>query len=351
MSIQQAPRLAEKPVELPALPEPLSVAPVAADTWLDWLNRVPHIMLAAETGGGKTTTALHLIAPRLANGETVYIIDPNASGWGGLPSVGGGEDWRAVGAAMEAVIALYTERQQERARALVATQRELPHDAFGRLTVIVDEAYMAKQALDTGKESIWRRFVPILGSGARKVGISVVLLTQTVNVEDIGLSAPLRENYTRLALDSAAARKLIMAEEPDRARKAALLGALAGLKFPAVTERDGQCVLLDRSGFDRTPNVGRYAGQVWVPEVFTGSAGRPSVCGQPGDVSGLPSALEPNRRTDGADWDAEQYKTTMVLSLKRAGRNREQIRQELRDVGMGLDNDEYRAILASAGLG
>ena len=52
--------------------------------------------------------------------------------------------------------------------------------------------------------------MPILESEARKVGMCVALLTQTVNVEDIGLSAPLRENYTRLALGSAAVRKLII---------------------------------------------------------------------------------------------------------------------------------------------
>lgn len=267
LSTQSNPPARAEKVEAPALPDAgADVAAIPSAVWLSWFDRVPHVMLAAETGGGKTTTALHILAPRLRAGEACYIIDPNASGWGGIPSVGGGEDWDAVSGAMGAVIRLYGERQQARAEALQGTGRELPHDHFPRLTVILDEAYMAKQALDTGKDSIWRRFVPILGSGARKVGISVILLTQTANVEDIGLSAPLRENYTRLALDSGAARKFIQLEEPDRKRKEALLAALSGVSFPAVAERNGQIVILDRSDLDKSPALPRDV-QAWQPVI------------------------------------------------------------------------------------
>lgn len=265
LSTLSAPGGKTEKVETLALPDAgPDVNAIPSAVWLSWFDRVPHVMLAAETGGGKTTTALHILAPRLRAGEACYIIDPNASGWGGIPSVGGGEDWDAVSGAMGAVIRLYGERQQARAEALQTSGRELPHDHFPRLTVILDEAYMAKQALDTGKDSIWRRFVPILGSGARKVGISVILLTQTANVEDIGLSAPLRENYTRLALDSGAARKFIQMEEPDRKRKEALLAALSGVSFPAVAERNGQIVILDRSDLDKAPSLPRDV-QAWQP--------------------------------------------------------------------------------------
>lgn len=247
----------------PAQIAPPEVQPIPSATWLRWIEAAPHVMLAAETGGGKTTTALHLLAPRLASGESCFIIDPHASEWGGLPSIGGGEDWRAVADAMEAIISLYAARQQARATSLVEARRELPADHFGRLTVVVDEAFLAKQALDSGKESIWRRFVPVMGSGARKIGISLILLTQTANVEDIGLSTPLRENYTRIALDTSAARKLIIAEEPSRARREQLLSVLGGVRWPAVAEHAGQIELLDRSDLAATPSLDRYARQVW----------------------------------------------------------------------------------------
>lgn len=255
---------APKPAE-PAQLAPPEVQPIPSTTWLRWIEAAPHAMLAAETGAGKTTTALHLLAPRLASGESCFIIDPHASEWGGLPSIGGGEDWRAVADAMEAIISLYAARQQARATSLVEARRELPADHFGRLTVVVDEAFLAKQALDSGRESIWRRFVPVMGSGARKIGISLILLTQTANVEDIGLSTPLRENYTRIALDTSAARKLIIAEEPSRARREQLLAALGGVRWPAVAEHAGQIELLDRSDLAATPSLDRYARQVWLP--------------------------------------------------------------------------------------
>lgn len=241
------------------------IAPVPSSTWLHWIGQTPHVMLAAETGGGKTTLALWLLASRLGAGEQAFIIDPHASAWGGLASVGAGEDWAAVGQAMQAVIALYAQRQQARARALIDRHIELPSDHFGRLTVVLDEAYLTKSALDTGKASIWRQFVPILGSGARKIGMSCVLITQTANVEDIGLSAPLRENYTRIALDASAIRKLIVAEEPSKARRDALMAAIGGVAWPAATERYGQIEILDRSDLAETPDLSRYADRIWQP--------------------------------------------------------------------------------------
>lgn len=255
--------LADTPV--PATP--IDTTPIAPATWLAWLNRVPHVMLAAETGGGKTTLATHILASRLADVRAMaYIIDPGASGWGGLPSVGGGEDWASVKQAMTNVIALYQFRQKKRAEYLLKTDQELSHDYFAPLTVVMDEAYLAKLELGKGKGNIWDRFVPVLGSGARKVGISVILLTQTANVEDLAISGPLRENYTRIALDSGAARKFLEREEPDKARRVALLQAMQGQAYPAVTEQQGRCVLLDRTGLDQLPNLRGQASRTWQPK-------------------------------------------------------------------------------------
>lgn len=266
LSTQSVTGMHQTAQDAPKLPTPIDVTPVPSQTWLTWLNRVPHVMLAAETGGGKTTLATHIVRARLDDPRaSVYIIDPGASGWGGLPSVGGGEDWQAIKQAMINVIGLYMGRQKERAVKLEATGYELPHDFFPPLTVVLDEAFLAKLNLGSGKSNIWDRFVPVLGSGARKVGISVILLTQTANVEDLAISGPLRENYTRIALDPGAAVKFIQKTETDPTRKKALLDALQGQSYPAVTEQNGRCLLLDRSGMDLLPNMRGFVTRAWQP--------------------------------------------------------------------------------------
>lgn len=246
-------------VDSPAEPEP-----IPAETWIGWVDEVPHVMLAAETGAGKTTTAMHIVAPRIAAKEPIYIIDPHAGDWAGVPSVGGGENWQIVAAALRAVIDEYQDRQQERAEYRAMHGRECPIDYFPRLTVVLDEAFLVRSALDVGgRGSVWRQFVPVLGSGARKVRISLVLLTQSANVEDLGISGQLRENYTRIGLDISTCRKLLRDEESNPARRAALSARLVGVSYPAVIERHGQCEILDRSTLAATPSIAQPA--LWAP--------------------------------------------------------------------------------------
>lgn len=238
----------------------------APDEWLQWIDRTPHVLLAAETGGGKSTTAKAILAPRIEAGEVAYIIDPHSSDWLGLPSVGGGENWSDVQMGMDAVFDEYQRRLDEREAHKKQTGLELPVSHFGRLTVLLDEANTTKANIDTGSKKVsnpWRRFVQVLGSGARKVNISVLLLAQSANVEDIGLSAPMRENFTRIALDSGAARKLITQEEPDSQRRQLLFAALADRQYPAVCEYRGRVYLLDRTGLDKVSTPANAQKAIW----------------------------------------------------------------------------------------
>lgn len=255
-SINQYSPTLQAPKDAPALPAPaLEVAPVAPDVWLGWVDTQPHVILAAETGGGKTTTAKAILAPRIAAGEQVFIIDPHADAWFDLPTAGGGENWAEVRSAIEAVTAEYQRRMDARKQYHASTGRALDVAEWTRLTVLLDEANITKINLDTadrrGAVTPWQQFAHVLGSGARKVRISIVLLCQSANVEDLGLSGPMRENFLRIALDSGAARKLIDADEKGAERKKALHGALAGRTYPAVCEYQGQVHLLDRTGLDK----------------------------------------------------------------------------------------------------
>lgn len=365
----------------PALPAPSSpgVVPVPAREWLEWVNSEPHVLLAGSTGSGKTTTAKHIIAPRLAAGEHIFVIDPHSSEWYDLPSVGGGEDWQTVRQALAAVIAEYRGRLAERDRYRRETGKELSARDFARLTVLVDEALIVRLKNDRrerGRESLWSGFADVLGSGARKVNISLVMLTQSALVKDLNISTALRENFTVLALDHNAATELVDAEERVRANREPYYEALAGLAYPAVVARRGRVYLADRTGLDRAPDVGSVAHLAWPgwdyerDEPVARATIDARTDGRTDGDAALKAleALFSDGRTDGrgdapeldtatrrngyeAPVDREAARVAVVRRLKAAGRNREEIRGALAANGLGgLSNDEYGELLRRCGL-
>lgn len=234
-----------------------SIKPIKPDVWLTWIDKQPHILLAGATGKGKTVTAKPIIAPRIANGEQILIIDPHADYWFGLDVVGGGENWEEIKSAIQQVADEYKSRQMAREVWRREKHESMPVNAFKRLTVFMDEGYLT--CLNTsdapkGKLSTWEQFSEVLTSGARKVNINCVMLSQTANVEDLGISGPLRENFTRIAVDVRAIKLMISKEETDPSRKLKLYDTLIGMEYPATTVVDASVVLLDRTGLDQVPD-------------------------------------------------------------------------------------------------
>lgn len=286
---------------------------VPPSTWLRWVNEQPHVILAAKTGGGKSTTAKAILAPRIAAGEDVFVVDPHSSEWFDMPSVGDGEDWPAVTAALETVHDEYQRRLRERAEYKQRTGRELPKTHFKRLTVLLDEANITQANIDKverkGEVSPWERFTKTLGSGSRKVNISVVLLAQSVLCEDLGINGSMRANFTVLALDPKTI--VTMLKGQPKARIDALRPLVQGRKFPATMEYDGQVYALDRSSMDRTstisaahcawakgygsvPSSYRDEGDDELLAMLTESLEGPKV--PPADVWGAPTSPEPTSR-------------------------------------------------------
>lgn len=238
--------------ELPALPAPVDVT-MPLDSWLRWVDEQPHVLLSGRTKAGKTHTATALLARRLRASEMVYIIDPHSSAWLGLPTVGfvgmradGKPDTAALNAALLAVASEYISRMRARDEHKNATGTELPHDHFGRVTILIDEANYIADVLPT----VWREFIKALASGGRKVGISLLCLAQSPLVEDIQISGSMRSNFARLALDDATVKQLIGSDEKDGERKKALHAALVGVERPAAATIDAQVWLLDRRGLE-----------------------------------------------------------------------------------------------------
>jgi len=228
-----------------------TLVPLEPDFWIPIANDHPHVILAGATGEGKTVTAKAILLPRLQANELLFVIDPHSSNWYGIAGRGGGEDWHDVVSAISDVFNEYKSRINARHQHLLVTEQEMPEDYFTRLNVLVDEAFLIKENLDHGSRkqvNYWTLLAEIMGSGARKIGISLILLTQTANVEDLGLSGPLRRNFFRIALDTQSIRLMIAREETDHARKVQLYESLIGTQYPATSEIGGRIELLDRSG-------------------------------------------------------------------------------------------------------
>ena len=219
--------------------------------WLGWIERTPHLMIAGRTNAGKTTLATAILASRTS--EPLCILDPHdqPGKWFGGNAIGGGRDYEAI---MQALAGLLGEMDTR----YTAYNRGL--SAFDRLTVLIDEV----PAIVLRDKKSWAQFASQLGSEARKVNMSMVLLTQSPLVRDIEISSVMRENFTRIALGDQASE--LLKEETDRNRKQALLELLKGLEYPAAMEYRGELHLLDTSN---VPSLARSArpARLWVPAV------------------------------------------------------------------------------------
>lgn len=247
------------------------------------------------------------------------------------------------------------------------TEQELDHYYFPRLTVIFDEAFLARFAFDRiyaggqRRNNPWPLFAECLSSGARKTGISVWMLTQSALVEDLGLSGGLRENFTRIALDDYSMNKMVEKEEKKKERKEAIYAALPGMQYPATAIIGHEVYILDRTGINdvappRNARACAWAGWDYgkrVPLVTLGEEKEarrmPSVSAsvrEDGDLAVLRASLaiapQTDKQTDaqtGAWPDAK--KLAVLRQLRAAGLTRDQARGRLGRLGQGFDNDDW----------
>lgn len=287
--------------------------------WLPYADQAHHVMIAGSTGEGKTVTAKSILLARLQAGEQLFVIDPHSSYWYGIAGRAGGEDWADAVEAITDVFLEYKARIQERHQHLLVTGQEMPENHFNRLNVLVDEAFLIKENLDTGtskkQTNYWSLLAEILSSGARKVGISLILLTQTANVEDLGISGPLRRNFFRIAVDAPSIRLMIAREETDHPRRQQLYEALIGLQYPATAEIGGQIHLLDRLGLLPMSQTAVDAqSRLWIPPI-----GRSFV-----RSNGNPHTEAPNRTNERTNGNIMQ----ILVDMRRKGITREEARHQ-----------------------
>lgn len=218
--------------------------------WLAWIERTPHLMIAGRTNAGKTTLATAILASRTS--EQLAILDPHdqPGKWFGSVAIGGGRDYESIFDALEGLLSEMDTRYDA---------YNAGESRFARLTALIDEV----PAIVLRDKKLWAQFASQLGSEARKVNMSMVLLTQSPLVRDIEISSVMRENFTRIALGDQASE--LLKEETDRTRKQSLLELLKGLEYPAAMEYRGELHLLDTTN---VPSLARSARQarLWVPE-------------------------------------------------------------------------------------
>lgn len=231
--------------------------PIPSSEWINWINEQPHVILAGATGTGKTVTSKPIIAPRIAANEQLIVIDPHSDYWFGLDVYGMAENWQEVKSVIDAVNLEYVARLNIAKEYMIKNNRKHDPKNFTRLTIVLDEAYLASQHLDNAKRgsvSTWDMFSSIFSSGARKTNISLILVTQTTNVDDLGITGELRANFTRIAVSDRAIKLMISQEEKDSKRREMLYAALIDMQYPAVSTRGASVVLLDRTGLDKIPD-------------------------------------------------------------------------------------------------
>lgn len=213
------------------------------DEWMRWADEQPHILLSGKTKAGKTHLATAILERRLRAGERVFIIDPHSSGWLSLPTAGSVSNPNELKFALVALLSLYTQRMQIREEyKKTHNGDELAHDHFGRMTVLIDEANGIAEQLDT----VWSTFAKQLASGSRKIGIALLIMAQSPNVDDIGFSAKMRNNFAAIALDAATVQSLID-KERSKDRTIAMRQAAHDMTYPAAAFIGDAVWLLDRS--------------------------------------------------------------------------------------------------------
>lgn len=252
-----------------------TIKPVPYTTWLKWLDKQAHILLAAETGGGKSTLARAILAHHIDNDARICILDPHSSSWFGLESFGGGENWTEIAQIAQGIYNEYKIRLETREQHKRETGKELDKEYFPRLLILFDEINNARYPLSTikleDKRTVWEGMIEVLGSGARKVNITILGMAQSADTRDLGISGGMRNNFTIIGLDYRNIVRAISIPEIALERRRAILAAIAGVEYPAIAVIDGQVQLLEREGLiNVNPNKNAL---LWRPFVRSSAAG------------------------------------------------------------------------------
>lgn len=243
--------------------------------WLPWIDRTPHLLLAGRTDAGKTTFAEAILSERILSGDQIVICDPHyqPGKWHGIEATSD----------VEAILTLLARIEQDMAVRFTDFTAGKPTEDFQRLTILIDEVPAVVEETfrltSSGTKRIvddrWSRFARRLGSQARKVRISVILMSQTIFVEDLMINSAYRENFVRVGLGDKA--RPLLAEEKRNETKHQLYDLLRGQAHPAAFEHNGEIHLLDTSRvIALAARRNGHMAQLWLPPQIAPSPSPPA---------------------------------------------------------------------------
>lgn len=171
--------------------------------WLPVVSECVHqLMIVGETGSGKSFLAKVVLRSRAAHGKVV-VLDPHAiqpserslGDWG-VCSVGAGRRYGEISSYMEQLLQEMTRRYDQRSEGITT---------FEYLTVFIDEWPSIKAHCDNAAN-----FMKTVAREGRKVGMRLVILSQSDQVESLGLKGEgdTKKNFSFLYLGEYAEKLL-----------------------------------------------------------------------------------------------------------------------------------------------
>lgn len=287
---------------------------VGIQTWLRSVTSNYHTLVAGGTGAGKSTVAKALLSEYTRLGARLVLIDPHAAAddYGGLEVIGAGRDYRRINAVLKTLLTEMDARYKERATVKGAT--------FERVLIYVDEVPAIAEHCPA-----WSEFLKRISAEARKVEMTLLILTQSVNTEDLGVNAQMRNNFAVVALGRPMVVRATELMKLSYQERNALLEALKAERYPATTVIEGSLQPIDTTA---------------VPQL----AQRPIPSASVWSVEAVPSEASEGVQTGG--FTQTDNRRQRYLELIVAGASRETARTELRT----LDNNLWAECRRELGL-